>query len=149
MIRANNNKIILALGVVLVVIILFFIAVKLFSSDKQIVINNKVFKIELAQDASQQARGLSGRLNLAENRGMLFVMANKSRPSFWMKDMFFPLDIIWISNDKVVDITNNAPIVTDDYYITYAPKEPVDYVLEINAGLAEKYGIKIGDTVKF
>lgn len=64
--------------------------------------------------------------------------------------MRFPIDIIWINNGKVVDVSRNA---SNDFNILkprfYRPKEPAQYVLEVNAGFAEKKGIVIGDTVLF
>jgi len=76
---------------------------------------------------------------------MLFLFDKSGRYAFWMKDMKFPLDFIWIAGDKVVDIDENIP---PDYSGTLKPETPVDKVLEINAGVCEKYGIKKGDEVR-
>jgi hypothetical protein len=64
-----------------------------------------------------------------------------------MKNMNFPLDIIWISeNMKIVDIS--ADIAPETYPQSFSSKTPASYVLEINAGLTDKYSLKIGDIVK-
>ena len=104
--------------------------------------------VELAQTIPERARGLSGRKSLDQNSGMLFIISKPARELFWMKGMNFPLDIIWIRHGKVVDITQNAqPLKNNFKPILYKPKEPIDMVLEINAGQADQYGIQIGDKV--
>ncbi len=107
------------------------------------------FKIEIADNSLEQARGLSGRESLAEDAGMLFVFGEKSARSFWMAGMQFPLDIIWISGDRVVGISKNLPPATAENVQIYNSPEPVDRVLEINAGLADQLGINVGDLVEY
>ena len=84
---------------------------------------------------------------------MLFIFDQKYQPSFWMFDMNFPLDIIWISDDVIVDIDRNVPIPkpnTLDYQLPlYTPEKPINYVLEVNAGFCEKNSIEVGDSVEF
>ncbi len=115
---------------------------------KELRIGEHLFKVEIADTPAAQARGLSGRLRLPEDRGMLFIFNNLSMQSFWMVGMRFPLDIIWISGDRIVGISDNLLPAAVTGTRTYAPPEPIDKVLEINAGLAEKLGIRIGDLVE-
>lgn len=105
------------------------------------------FKVGLAVTREQRAKGLSGREYLADDEGLLFVFQNPGRHGFWMKDMNFAIDIIWVDEEKkVVDIRENAN--PESYPAeTFYPSYPALYVLEINAGLVEKYGIKVGDSV--
>ena len=102
--------------------------------------------VEIALDP---VRGLSGRGSMNPGTGMLFRMVNAR--DFWMKDMRFPLDIIWI-NDKreVVDISENLPIPTSASHSLplYSPKRLAVYALEINGGEAKALGINIGDAVE-
>lgn len=93
-------------------------------------------------------RGLSGREKLPENSGMLFVFDKPDYHSFWMKDMKFAIDIIWIDeNKKIVDITyNTAP---ETYPATFRSNVPVQYVLEVNAGWAEQSAMNINDVISF
>ena len=79
---------------------------------------------------------------------MLFIFADKQVRQFWMKDMHFPLDMIWIDGDTIVDISENVPPpgAGEEPVIVY-PKAPVDKVLEVNAGEVEKYGLKSGQRV--
>ena len=113
-------------------------------------IGGKTFTAELAQTAVQQARGLSGRDNLPENGGMLFIFPGLGSTGFWMKDMKFPIDIVWIRGDQVVGFQENMqpePGKTLFQLTIYYPPEEIDKVLEINAGTVAKDGLKVGDTV--
>ena len=111
-------------------------------------INGHTFSLYLAKTASEQEVGLAKYKSLAQNQGMLFLFGKSDYYSFWMKDMRFPIDIIFISNDKIVDIFPNVPIATSEALPTYATSEKADKVLEINAGLSAKYNIKVGTLVK-
>jgi len=113
-------------------------------------VGQKIFSDELAISENQQATGLSNRASLSPGTGMLFVFKDARRPVFWMKDMLFPLDIVWIYQGKVIDISRNVPEpepgTPADELPLYEPASEVDYVLEINAGEAAQ--INIGDKVE-
>jgi uncharacterized protein len=113
-------------------------------------INNKTFKLEIADTPAAQQKGLSGRDSLAQDQGMLFVFDKADYYSFWMKNMKFPIDIIFIRGDKIVSISKNAvaPKSADASLPIYKPEAPVDKVLEINSGLSDKHNIKKGDKVE-
>lgn len=117
-----------------------------------VTIRNQSFIAEVADSDEKQTKGLSGRENLEENRGMLFVFEKSDLYSFWMKEMKFPIDILFIKNDKIVTIHQNVPPPKDNvplYELSlYKPKEEANYVLEINAGLSQKYSFKEGDNVE-
>ena len=100
---------------------------------------------ELAQTAKQWEHGLGDRNDLGDIDGMLFVFPHKHVPIFWMKNMHFPIDMIWLSNGQVIDITHNAPVETSDKLPTYSPKSPINMVLETRAGWAEENGVTVGD----
>lgn len=103
--------------------------------------------VELAQTPKQWEHGLSDRDGLDNSDGMLFIFPQYHVPVFWMKDMRFPIDIIWISGNKVVDITPSAPVETSDTLPTYSPHSAVNMVLETAAGWAKDHDIAIGDTL--
>ena len=112
------------------------------------------FTMELAVTPDQRAQGLSGRASLAPGTGMLFVYKNEVSPPFWMKEMRFPLDMVWIdARCTVADITHDVPPPAPGQALgglpTYAPSVPVQYVLEINAGEAKGAGLRRGDPVEF
>lgn len=102
---------------------------------------------ELALTPAQWQKGLSGRKELKENQGMLFVFPESSYQSFWMKDMKFSIDIIWVDESfKIVGIEKNLPPCVDKCP-TYESPVPVKYVLEVNAGFSEKEKLKEGDVL--
>lgn len=105
------------------------------------------FNVEIADSAILQAKGLSGRESLPEKNGMLFIFSSPAKRGFWMPDMHFSLDMIWINGDKVVGITENVPPSGFGEPDIYYPPENVDKVLEIPAGSAKKYALKIGDVL--
>ena len=85
---------------------------------------------------------------------MLFIFESDQHLSFWMIDMKFPLDMVWIASScEVVDVTLNAPIPepgqTPSELPRFSPQSPARFVLEINAGEFETSGAKIGDRVRF
>ena len=116
-----------------------------------IAINSLRFSAEVADTPELRELGLSYRDRLEENTGMVFIFDTPTATSFWMKDMNFPLDIIWIKDYKVIDISENVPAPLPDTPIsslpTYYPSDKINYVIEVNAGYAKKNGIKVGDTV--
>ena len=117
-------------------------------------VDELVFPVELAADPESRIRGLSGRASMDSRTGMLFVFDNAERFRFWMKEMQFSLDIVWIgSNCKVVDISVNVPFPDPstplEDLLRYSPESRAKYVLEINGGEAADLGLGVGDQVKF
>lgn len=114
-------------------------------------IGGKRLLVETAKTAAEREKGLSGRKELCFDCGLLFTFPQKQRWSFWMKQMYFDIDIIWIDGDKIVDITIGAKKPSLDDFNNpkevYAPNVPVDKVLEVNSGWVEQKDIKIGDMV--
>ena len=101
-------------------------------------------KLELAQTDEEQELGLSYRDSLPEDTGMLFVYTQDARPSFWMKGMNFPLDIIWLDkNWEIVGYEDG--VAPDTYPKTFPAPAPIRYVLEVNAGFVDKHSLKVGD----
>jgi uncharacterized membrane protein (UPF0127 family) len=123
-------------------------------SSPYLVINNKIIKVEIADDFDEYSQGLSFRKKLNQDEGMLFIFPDKQVKKFWMKNMNFPLDIIWLDcnqrtqTGKIVNISYNLLPEGEQPEKSYSSTVPVNYVLEVNARLANKYSIKIGDKVK-
>ena len=106
--------------------------------------------VEVAKTDQERAKGLSGRDFLEPDKGMLFVFSQPGNYNFWMPDMNFPIDIIWITGGKIVGIEKDVPNEFDPQNpVFYLPPKPVEYVLEVNAGFVQAHGIKIGDDVIF
>ena len=120
-----------------------------FTSQASAQVNGQEMDIIVAKTEKDHMIGLSNRRSLDENTGMLFVFEEKGPYSFWMKNMQFPIDIIFIDNTKVVDIKKNAqPQKEDEANLTiYTPSSPANYVLEVKAGVADTYKITNGSTI--
>jgi uncharacterized protein len=102
--------------------------------------------VEIADDPEESARGLMFREYLPWNSGMLFPFHDEQPRTFWMKNTFIPLDMIFIDrSSKIVDIRENVPPCTQDECPTYPSMEPAQFVLEVNAGFVQENGIMIGD----
>lgn len=118
----------------------------------QVRIGDLVIDAEGARTLEERAQGLSDRDEMALDEGMLFFMESERVPGFHMRGMRFPLDFIWISSDlQVADLTENVPYPAspDDEPARIQPQSPVLYVLEVNAGVVESSGLRIGDEVVF
>ncbi len=106
--------------------------------------------VEIATSSAAVQKGLSGRVSLAADRGMLFLFDHPEKYRFWMPDMRFPIDIIWIDDNQVIDADENVSPKFDPLYpVFYTPARPVQYVLEVNAGFMKRNNIHIGDAVTF
>ncbi len=141
--------------IIFLIIIAGFILIKNYIPKKNVeVVTNHYLKIagqkikvDLALTAKEQEQGLSGRAGLNENEGMLFVFQNSLPNFFWMKDMNFPIDMIWISKDmKVVYIKKNA--TPESYPNAFGPNVNTKYVLEVVSGFSDKNNLKEGDSVE-
>ena len=114
------------------------------------IINGHTIRLTLAVTEAEKERGLGYRDSLATDSGMLFVYNHPERYGFWMKGMRFPLDFIWINGNKVADLSRNIPQPANDTIqpATLAPSVPADKVLEVNAGVIQSLGIRVGDLVQ-
>ena len=116
-----------------------------------ITVNDQILIADISATPEQRTKGLSVKDTLAENEAMLFVFDVEAEHRFWMKDMKFPIDIIWISSDKiVVDIEHNLqPCDLGIFCSTYEPEGDSLYVLETVGGFAGKYRVVKGTPVEF
>jgi uncharacterized membrane protein (UPF0127 family) len=106
------------------------------------------FDVELAVTEEQKVQGLMHRTSLDADNGMLFIFEEESEYAFWMKDTLIPLDMIWINSDKeVVRIVTAQPCERVCEVIN--PNANAQYVLEVNAGIADEIGLKVGDKLVF
>ena len=117
----------------------------------KVTVNGLVLVADIAANDEQRTKGLSVKDRLAENEAMLFVFDNEAEHTFWMKNMKFPIDIIWIDTDKtVVHIEHDLqPCSSELLCPTYKPIDDSLYVLETVGGFAEKHDIVKGTRVDF
>lgn len=120
------------------------------SPSKQICFEDGCIYIEIVQTSEERRKGLQARKYLSKDRGMLFVFSESKKYSFWMKDTFIPLDIIWIDrNKRIVTVISDVLPCEIEQCPVYAPDNDALYVLEVNAGVAIELGLKGGDQAVF
>lgn len=117
------------------------------SSTPTVSLRGHVFKVEIADSDAERTRGLMYRDQMAADAGMLFLFERQEAQAFWMKNTRIPLDILyfdqswilvgWSLNTPPCSLGNNCP--------SYPSQAPARYVLELNAGTAERIGAKFGD----
>ena len=117
-------------------------------------IGDTVYVVDLAVTPAERTQGLSGRPSMEANRGMLFVYDEDGPRTFWMPDMHFPLDMVWIRADCVVagvtaDVPNPPLETPRDQLELYPSAGMVRFILELNAGQAATNGIEAGGPVEF
>ncbi len=107
----------------------------------------KTIDIEVADTDFKRAQGLMWRRSMAENQGMLFLFPNPEFQSFWMKNTYISLDIIYVGADRrIVSIAKNTTPFSEEG----VPSEGLaQFVVEVNAGFCDKFGIKPGDKIEF
>ncbi len=146
----TKNKLFLAIFILIILLIIIFIYIQLNSNKNQICFDKNCFKVELAQTNEELEKGLMFRNSLNKNSGMLFIFPEENLHNFWMKNTLIPLDIIWINSAKeIVFIKHDAQPCLEDNCEIFISNEKAKYVLEINSGIAEEIGLKIGDEVEF
>lgn len=122
-----------------------------FISQARAQVNGQEIHLLLAKDEKTRMQGLSNRRSLKKDSGMLFVFDKKDTYGFWMRKVKFPLDIIFLDGNKVVDVKKNVQPAKEDEPNppVYTPKAPANYVLEVNAGTADELKINEGSTITF
>ena len=117
-----------------------------------VTIGGVAFNLDVAADDASLARGLSNRTLLPQDAGMLFVFPTEEIVTFWMKDMLFPVDVLFInSSGSIIDIQTmqTESGVADEQLTRYQSSGPALFALEINAGLAEQFGFQTGMLAQF
>jgi uncharacterized membrane protein (UPF0127 family) len=109
-------------------------------------INDQVFKCEVRHTKSDLEKGMMGRTFPDTNYSMLFIMPTSERQSFWMKNCVQPLDILFISGVKITTIHKNCPPCDEEPCETYEGYG--GFVLELNGGACDMYGINEGDRIE-
>lgn len=131
----------------IILLSVFFILIPNYSNQSSSTVtfpDKTVINVELAKNSLEKARGLSNREELALDHGMLFLFTKPEIPTFWMRDMNFSIDIIWLLDGKIVDVSPNVPIDKQ----LHSPQKPINQVLEVNAGLIDRHNLKINDQLE-
>lgn len=140
--------IVLALGIFVYINISGADLSSLFTKKGKVTIDNHTFSVFEAKTEKEKQIGLSGRSGIADNQGMIFVFDKADSYGFWMKNMKFPIDIVYLKDQKVISIFDSVPNPKTplDQLPIYTPSEPADTVIEFKAGTVKKDNIKVGDT---
>lgn len=140
------------LGVIILTSVLAVLGAVVFGYTKNrgysLQANRTSFHLSVADTPESRAKGLGGRENMAVDQGMIFVFSEPAMQCFWMKDMHFPIDIIWLDSDrKVVHIETD--VSQESYPEKFCPQKLAKYVLELRAGQAKRSEIRQGQTLHF
>lgn len=106
--------------------------------------------VEVMDEPAEHAKGLMGRSGLDETEGMLFIFEYSGEHLFWMKNMKFPIDMIFVDHElKIVHIEEKVPPCTQESCDVYGPKQDIKYVVEVISGFANMHDIKEGQKIFF
>lgn len=148
-----NKKNCFKIASVVIIMVLLLILLLPRGRQTKMLVGGELLKVEIMRTEKERTQGLSERKFLCSDCGMLFIFDRSGIYPFWMRRMYFDIDILWIARDEVVDITYGArkPQLEDfdSPKEVYQSKAPVDKVLEVNAGWVKKKGIEIGDRARF
>jgi uncharacterized membrane protein (UPF0127 family) len=138
--------IVVVLSFILVILSVKTMACPLELPTSTISIKGYTLIAELATTPTARNCGLSNRVKLPKNQGMLFIFPFRRPRTFWMKDTYIPLSIAFLDDSgKIINIQNMVPMQTDELYYS---SQPVKYALEVNQGWFNAHGIEVGDTVE-
>jgi uncharacterized membrane protein (UPF0127 family) len=116
--------------------------------DTTVKISDKQINTEVVKSDSEKETGLAGRSCIGANEGMLFVFKELGKYDFWMKGMKFPIDVVWLNENKqVIKVAPNISPAT--YPKTFSSDMPSLYVLELPAGKAQQLNITDGSQLQF
>lgn len=139
-----NKKILTVLFIICTLTGLIFYS----SRQKATNLGKQNIHYEIANTRQSHEKGLSGRDSLPDKSGMLFIFSSSEKYCFWMKDMRFPIDIVWLNEDKqIVFIEHN--VLPGSYPKKFCPDQGARYVIEVNAGKVARADLKIGDRLQF
>ncbi len=138
-----------ALGALLVCLSIGLCACAARAAGPSVDLKGHHFQIEIAEDDAARARGLMFRDSMPADHGMLFLFDHPAVQTFWMKNTRIPLDILYFDeNYKLVSVSERTPPCQSDPCPEYPSSGPAQFVLELNAGTADKLGVKPGDVLK-
>ena len=118
-------------------------------SSNRVCFDDLCLRVKVVSTPREISRGLMYRDSLEEGTGMLFILGTETRRGFWMKNMKFPIDVLWISSDgRVVHVEHSVPACREDPCPGYAPSEKAKYVLETRANFTAENGIGVGSEAR-
>lgn len=145
-VQNTRKRVRLAIGIVvaLAAVALPFLFVQ--QPSTKLVTEHKTYTLAIANTDAGRERGLGGRASMPSDRGMIFVFDEAGTECFWMKDMQFSLDMIWLDNSKTITQID-ADVAPDTYPQQFCGDKNTRYVIELNAGEAKRAGLHVGKTL--
>lgn len=113
---------------------------------KQAQLADATFNLFIADTDIERSNGLSGIKNMDQNEGVAFIFEKTGQKVFWMKDMLFPLDFVYIHKDRVVEVKEN--VLPSSYPNTIVNQMPANIIIELNAGQVKQKNVKVGDVLE-
>lgn len=110
--------------------------------------DNSCVEVEFAMTQEERTTGLMNRTNLPEYSGMLFIFDEERMHKIWMKNMFFPLDIIWLDERGIIVHIDKNVMPCNEYCKSFGPELSVKFVLEVNGLYTDSHNINVGDSVR-
>jgi len=140
----------ISIGLIVIILSLSILYFSTQTRGPKAKINGKEFNLEIAKTDSEKQIGLSKYKDITQNFGMLFPFGKVNYYSFWMKDMKFSIDIIFIKSNKIITIFKNvpAPKSINEPLQIYKSSGPSDTVLEIKGGVSQKYNFQVNQAVE-
>lgn len=148
--KSTKKVILISILLILLFVVVFVIKNQINTSSAPYFIQNDTkITLEIAKTPQQRERGLMYRTSMPQNQGMIFLFDQPQMLSFWMKNTLIPLDMVFLNQNKVVSIIENAPPCPKETLRcpSYNSGELADKVIELNAGIVKKIGIVRGTTL--
>lgn len=150
---ASNGNIKKTTKIVFILFFICFVILQIYNyrwPTAELRVGDQIITVQVAKTFRHQKKGLGGREQM-NVEGLLFPFDTSARHAIVMRNMEFPIDIVWLHNGVVVDIAANVPVEPDATEATlkrYYPRKEANAVLELPAGAIARYGLKIGHTVE-
>ena len=152
--KEKNNELKKWHLIVLGIVVVFAVGVRIYNArwpSATVQIGGQTLSVLVADTYQHEVEGWSNKNDMGQYGGMLFIFSGSGQHTMVMRDMRFPLDIVWIDGTHIVDIAPNLapePGRTEAELTPYFARLPSTLVLELPAGFALKYGVRVGDSVK-
>ena len=143
---APKNRIFLSVGMFFSVLFFALLPSILAKPFIDVQLGSNHYQLEVVENEDDKKRGLSGRSNIRDDQGMIFIYAEQDRRCMWMKDMNFSIDIIWLDENEVISHIE-ANVTPETYPNSFCGETDAKYVIELKGGVADSNGVRVGDNV--
>lgn len=149
LVRKLSVPIIVAVSLLGILIVMSIVSlVKEANKDCNLYLGEECFLVERVDTDENRQQGLSGRKSIARNQAMLFSFEDNDKHCFWMKDMHFSIDMMWLDEQKKI-VHIEETVSPDTYPKTFCPSESARYVIEVKAGTSSRLDLEVGQALSF